>query len=257
MVRSFALAFLAALTINYTSVAQLLTTPDSAHHQAITLHQNKKWKKSDWILPSTLFALGGLIAIDKNANQYFFNKYGVREERNEHFKNFSCHIDNYIQYAPNVAVLALTLSGVKGKNDLPNQLAILVKTQLLLTSIVVPLKIITAEPRPDSSSKNSFPSGHTTEAFAAATFLAKEYGHRSVWYSIGAYTVATGVGALRVLNNRHWISDVIAGAGIGILSTNIVYATHQHKWGKNKKNNLTVSPTYSNKSTGVYVSYKF
>ncbi len=257
MFRSLILSLSAAFIVNFSSLAQVKYTPDSALSASVAKHQNKRWRKSDWIIPSSLFLVGGLIALDKNVNENFFNKYEVREERNEHFKNFSCHIDNYLQYTPNVAVLALSLCGVKGKNDLPNQLAILVKTQLLLTSIVVPLKAITQEPRPDSSSKNSFPSGHTTEAFAAATFLAKEYGHKNIWYSIGAYTVATGVGALRVLNNRHWISDVIAGAGIGILSTNIVYATHQHKWGKNSKNHLTISPTYGNKSTGVYLSYKF
>ncbi|HTJ49908.1 MAG TPA: phosphatase PAP2 family protein, partial [Cyclobacteriaceae bacterium] len=99
------------------------------------------------------------------------------------------------------------------------------------------------------------------QAFAAATFLAKEYGHKNILYSIGAYTVATGVAACRVLNNRHWLSDVIAGAGIGILSTNIVYATHQYKWGKSKKisknNTLSVTPMYGSRATGLYLSYKF
>ena len=51
----------------------------------------------------------------------------------------------------------------------------------------------------------------------------KEYGDRSPWYSISAFTVATATGISRILNNRHWLSDVLAGAGIGILSTELGY----------------------------------
>src|SRR5436189_6401449 len=124
-------------------------------------------------------------------------------------------------------------------------------------AVVYPVKMMSTEARPDTGKKNSFPSGHTAQAFMAATFFSKEYGYRSVWYSIGAYTIATTVGVFRVLNNRHWISDILVGAGIGILSTNIVYATHQYRWGKKKTTYLTFSPTYYNGSIGAYLQAKF
>ncbi|HEY8934166.1 MAG TPA: phosphatase PAP2 family protein [Cyclobacteriaceae bacterium] len=223
--------------------------------------KQKKWKRSEWIVPISLITTGGIIAANKGANEYFFNNHEVREERNNHFKNFSTHADNYLQYAPAAAVFALRLGGIKGKHDIANQTALFIKSELLMTAIVFPTKKIVGEPRPDTGAKNSFPSGHTAQAFAAATFLAKEYGHKNILYSIGAYTVATGVAAFRVLNNRHWLSDVIAGAGVGILSTNIVYATHQYKWGKSKKTarngTLSVTPTYGNRTTGLYLNYKF
>lgn len=58
----------------------------------------------------------------------------------------------------------------------------------------------------------------------AATILHKEYGvTRSPWYSVGGYAIASGVGLMRVLNNRHWISDVMVGAGVGIISTELGY----------------------------------
>lgn len=256
MSQSFVLAFLTAFLINLTSLGQGNFMPDSTY-QTVPKRQYTGWKQCQWVVPTSFFLTGSLIAVNKHVKESLLNKQEVKEERDHHFKHFSCDVDDYMQYSPNVVAIALSLSGVKGRNDLANQLAILIKTQLLLTSIIVPLKAVTREPRPDSNSKNSFPSGHTTEAFAAATFLSREYGHKNIWYSISAYTVATGVGAFRVLNNRHWISDVLAGAGIGILSTNIVYATHQHKWGKNHKAQLTVLPTYSNQSTGMYLSYKF
>lgn len=70
-------------------------------------------------------------------------------------------------------------------------------------------------------SATSFPSYHTTQAFIGATVLAEEYGGRrgGGWIMAGGFTLATATGAMRLLNNRHWSSDVLAGAGIGILST--------------------------------------
>ncbi len=94
-----------------------------------------------------------------------------------------------------------------------------------MAGLVNGIKYTASEERPDGSTSNSFPSGHTATAFMAATILHKEYGlTRSLWYSVGGYTVATGIAAFRVMNNRHWVSDVLTGAGIGILSTELGYA---------------------------------
>ena len=73
--------------------------------------------------------------------------------------------------------------------------------------------------RPDGTSKNSFSSGHTATAFMGAEFLYQEYKDISDWHDITGYIVATGTGMFRMYNNRHWLTDVAAGAGIGILST--------------------------------------
>ncbi len=51
----------------------------------------------------------------------------------------------------------------------------------------------------------------------------KEYGDRYPWLSISSYALATGVGGMRMLNNRHWMSDVLAGAGIGIIAAEFGY----------------------------------
>jgi len=111
-------------------------------------------------------------------------------------------------------------------------------------------------PRPDTGAPDSFPSGHTAQAFAAATFMHKEYGKQNIWYSIGAYSLATGIGAFRIMNNRHWVSDVLVGAGIGIFSTNMAYLTHQNHWGKKKsKHQIMAVPTYGH-GPGVYLSYR-
>ncbi len=117
---------------------------------------------------------------------------------------------------------------------------------VLTAGVVETTKTLTGRERPDGSAKNSFPSGHTATAFSAAEFLHQEFGHHSIWISIGGYTVATMVGASRIFNDRHWLSDVVAGAGIGILSTKAIYWIYpylQKNILKNKKWQITVIPT--------------
>jgi membrane-associated phospholipid phosphatase len=188
-------------------------------------------------------------------NDDVIDRYKIREERNEHVPNFHSTLDNYMMHAPVAIVYGLNMAGVKGKHDFRNRTLLLVKSEAIMAALTFSFKSLTAVSRPDGSNNYSFPSGHTAQAFATATFMAKEYGDKSVWYSIGAYGMATTVGAMRILNNRHWVSDVLAGAGIGILSTNLAYLTHQYKW-KNKNSNVTLLPAYTN-GPGLYFCYNF
>ncbi len=202
-----------------------------------------------------LFTTAGLYSLTDND---ILNRYDIQEERNEWIPKYHNHADDYLQYAPIVAVYGLNALGVKGKNNFGNRTALLIKSELLVGVLTYSLKKITAVPRPDTGQPTSFPSGHTAQAFAAATFMAKEYGQKSIWYSIGAYSVATGIGAMRVMNNRHWMSDVLVGAGIGILSTNLVYLTHQYKWGKRRRLGQTmILPSYDGQTGMLSVIHRF
>lgn len=132
--------------------------------------------------------------------------------------------DNYTQYMPLIGTWALKVSGVEGRSSWKG-LALSNALSLAFMGIATnSMKYSVREMRPDGSTKNSFPSGHTAFAFAAATILHKEYGQtRSPLYSIAGYSLATITGVGRVLNNRHWVSDVLVGAGIGIVSTDLGY----------------------------------
>ena len=201
-----------------------------------------------------LLTAAGLATLDGDND----DNYEVQEERNRYIPNFRNRADDYLQYSPILVVYGLNWLGVEGKNDFANRTAILIKTEVMLGILTFSLKRITAVPRPDTKQLTSFPSGHTAQAFAAATFMAKEYGHKSMWYSVGAYTVATGVGAMRIMNNRHWVSDVLVGAGIGILTTNLVYLTHQYRWGKkNKRGQTSVMPSYDGQTGMVNIIHRF
>jgi membrane-associated phospholipid phosphatase len=179
----------------------------------------------------------------------FIGRADIFEDRNENFSSFRTHLDDYIQYAPIAGVITLNALGVRGQNKFSTQMWLLAKSELLMNAIVYPLKRITAVPRPDTGVPTSFPSGHTAQAFVAATFMHREYGKQNPWYSVLAYGTATSVGVLRMMNNRHWSTDVLMGAGIGILSTNLVYLLHNGK--RIKKTKLFTVPTYQNGNFGL------
>lgn len=152
----------------------------------------------------------------------------TKNELQEDHPLFAAHLDDYTQFAPALAVYALNLAGVKGKNSLLDATGIYLLSTGIMGGTVSILKKGTHRLRPNNSSYNSFPSGHTANSFAAAEFLRQEYKDISPWYGYAGYTVATATGVLRMYNNKHWLSDVVAGAGIGILSTKIAYYVYPH-----------------------------
>lgn len=147
-----------------------------------------------------------------------------RTMRNSYAPNFRYHYDDFLQYAPLAAVIGMKLGGVESRSSWGRMLVSDAFSATLMAVTVNSLKYSINRTRPDGSANNSFPSGHTATAFMAATIMHREYGlTRSPLYSIGGYTVATATAFSRQLNNRHWLSDVLAGAGIGILSTELGY----------------------------------
>ena len=155
------------------------------------------------------------------SQQYVADKfYNLREA---YAPNFHCPADDYIQYAPGVAALIMKACGVQSRSSWGRMMTSDAFSAAIMAAVVNGLKYSVGTLRPDGSTYNSFPSGHTATAFTCAHILHKEFGEVSPWISVGGYTVATFVGVSRILNNRHWISDVLAGAGIGILSTELGY----------------------------------
>lgn len=152
------------------------------------------------------------------------HKTGFRSARFSFQNGFRSEIDNYTQFSPYAVLVGCKLAGYKGRSNWGRLAVSTAFSNIAMATIVNSMKYSVKEMRPDNSTRNSFPSGHTATVFTAATILHKEYGlTRSPWFSIGGYAVATTTGVMRVLNNRHWISDVMAGAGIGILSTELGY----------------------------------
>lgn len=164
-----------------------------------------------------LFIAGIIAKSEKNAFK--------QQTRHSLVTKFKTGIDDYTQFFGPAAVVGLKLAGVEGRSDWPRLLASAGMGYGIMALFVNTIKHTAKEMRPDGSTANSWPSGHTATAFVGATLLHKEYGlTRSPWYSVAGYGVATATGVMRVLNNRHWISDVLSGAGLGILSGELGYA---------------------------------
>lgn len=228
--------------------AQIEATKDSI--------QKKESEKSNFnfkqlIVPTVLMTYG-MIAIESD-----YLKLINTELRNELGESIDEKItlDDFTQYAPALSVYALNNMGVKGKNNLKDRSIILATSYIIMSGTVTSLKSITKVQRPDGSSNNSFPSGHTATAFSGAEFLWQEYKDVNIWYGISGYIVATGTGLFRIYNARHWLSDVAMGAGIGILSTKIAYWISPYIQNKilksNEKVSSVIAPFYNGNQLGL------
>jgi membrane-associated phospholipid phosphatase len=222
--------------------------PDSVNNLNFRYPDEKKGIKP-FIVPALLVTSGTIIHFMDGT------KNAVRNFMQDNFQ-YTGDVDDYAQYAPLVTVYLLNLSGIKSKNNFGNRMAIAVKSFLVNGLITDRLKYWINTERP-TGDMHSFPSGHTSKAFSLAHFMHREFGDRSPWYSVGAYSCASAVGIMRLAKDAHWLSDVLAGAGIGILSTELVYRTHQYKWDNEHIKRLDIFPFQFGKNRGVTLVYTF
>jgi hypothetical protein len=231
-------------------VADTLMVKDTVH--------NLKFNYKQLIIPGVLIGYG-FIGLESDWLKGFNSQ--IRDEVKEDIDN-KITIDDFSQYAPAASVYVLNAMGIKGKNNLKDRSIILATSYLMMSTTVFALKKITHVERPDGTSNNSFPSGHTANAFAGAEFLWQEYKDKSIWYGISGYIVATGTGLFRMYNNRHWLTDIAAGAGIGILSTKAAYWLFPYVKNSifpSKENKVTsmVMPFYNGRQAGAGMVVQF
>lgn len=133
------------------------------------------------------------------------------------------YYEDYLQFLPVFMLLCMRSMNIKSRNTRKQMIVSIVFSLTLMSVTVFPMKEFSHILRPDGIDFLSFPSGHTAMAFTAASLLYKEYGFRSKWICVVAYLPAVMTGIARQLHNRHWTSDVIAGAIIGILAVEVGY----------------------------------
>jgi membrane-associated phospholipid phosphatase len=214
-----------ALLLSQVALAQVPASPDSvaravpvAAGKASWLRRPDLWRMA---VPVTLVALG---YVSRNENVLDELKEEVNEETREHFPHFRTSIDDYSRHLPVWGAYGLYALGMKGERGVVPFTVCYGISHALSTSIVSNLKRVGHTQRPDDAADfSSFPSAHTAEAFMTATLLHEQFGRERPWVSVAGYGVATATGAMRMLNNRHWVTDVLAGAGIGFLSAEIVW----------------------------------
>jgi hypothetical protein len=201
-----------------------LVKADSAHPLPANNEFHRKAKIVCSYTAPILLTTYGIIAI--GPSNTFYDRFDAKRDVQKQFPGFHNTADNYLQFVPAVTVFSLSLCGVKGKHSFCEQVMLYAGSMLVSEGIATGLKYSTHMLRPDGSAHNSFPSGHTTSAFTGAELLNQEYGGTSVLYSVFGYGTASATGFMRLMNNRHWMSDVLVGAGVGMLSTKAVYAIY-------------------------------
>ena len=248
-------------TAEYNSIIREISmTPVSAiTHDTVPSHHRLDWSIPEYqkpfpvqkfILPAAMVAYGfaGMhVAGLKNVNT------GIKEEIWTESPHRPMHADNYLMFVPALAVYGLNAAGIHGEHNFKDRTILLLMSQLFANSAVFALKGQTHVLRPDGSAYNSFPSGHTATAFANAEFMRLEYKDVSPWYGVAGYAAATATGVLRMYNNKHWLNDVVAGAGFGIAGTRLAYWLYpklQHSLFKGSPGTVLM-PSYQNGSFGL------
>jgi len=206
--------------------------------------------------------------------------------RNTAINNVSKYVTNFGGVYEGYTLAALGTYGFVFKNE-KMKTTTLLATQAYVTAAALEsvLKFLSGRTRPsyyppgveakprflgpfsktskDASGKkvySSFPSGHTTVAFAAATVFASEYKNKPI-VPIIAYTAASLIGASRITENKHWTTDVFVGAAVGFLAgKNVVNNYHRFskiKSSEPKKNTISFNLNYSFGHLEPGIIYKF
>ena len=210
-----------------------------------------------YIVPTAMVGYGALslfVPPLKNLN------HSVQHQIVTNNPNFSTHADDYLWIVPTAALYGLNLVGVEGKHNFRDRtLIVLISNGIMEVGSQITKRSV-RELRPDGGDYESFPSGHTASAFTAAEYLYQEYKDVSPWIGYGGYAVAASVGVLRLYNNKHYLGDVIAGAGLGIISTKIAYTVYpfvaRHLF-KNYSYKTVAIPSYTQGYPGFALVHRF
>jgi hypothetical protein len=237
--------------ILFRKMSYQLEIPAFNYSSSIMHSSSLKWK-----IPA--FAIGIGVALKVIPHFREFDRNIAKSVQDNSHSSFP--LDDYLQYAPVTLSFALDAFGIPAKHNLKERLVLSATSYAIMATTVNLLKYTTKVKRPDGSNRHSFPSGHTATAFVGAHLLYKEYKERALWIPLVGYTMAGLTGALRIYNNKHWLSDVVAGAGLGILSVELAYKTLPF-WRRVLKlkshKSFALAPAIQPKSIGVFAALRF
>lgn len=206
------------------------------------------------IIPASLILGGALISgsgLEKNFQKNVRNAVG---------NDFAFGLDDYARYTPIFEMYIADIAGVKSKNHWFDQTKNLTISIVVSDFITFRLKKIINKRRPNGGNDmESFPSGHTSFVFTNAGVLYQEFIDTSPYLAYSGYAIATTTGAFRIMNNAHWLGDVLVSAGIGIVVTELVYLFDPIiKWNPFKKTTgVAFFPKIDNNQYGFYFSKNF
>jgi membrane-associated phospholipid phosphatase len=170
-------------------------------------------------------------------------------------------LDEVMAVTPGLITLTCSFAGLPATHNTYTRFLIAVKAGVLGMGLTYALKYATRVNRPDGSDSHSFPSAHTEIAFLGATMADLEFRDVSIAIPISAYTIAAFTGAMRIEHNKHWVSDVLGGAAIGMASVWVVNAIQTDRpnpsWMPSFLNRATVTPFYTTRTAGLSMLVSF
>lgn len=141
---------------------------------------------------------------------------------------FRSRADDWLQWAPSATVYVLDGAGVKLKHRFRDHLLLDAGSILVTGGAGFVMRKLSERIEGFGIVDTQFPSGHTANAFRGAELLRQELAGRHPALRWSGYLVAGAVAASRLLQGEHHLSEVVAGAGLGMLSTRLTYALHHH-----------------------------
>ena len=189
------------------------TTEQPAYHQS-------SLKPAGLILPGSLLLYGclkpvinGIPRLDDHINTTVQQRY----------PGFHGNAADYLMWAPSASVYAMDAFHVKTAHSFREHLILEAGSILITGGIGYGMRLISLHIDVYKTNNTKFPSGHTANAFRGAEIVHQELKKVHPLLSYSGYVVATGVGMLRIYGKEHLLSEVLAGAGLGILSTKLTY----------------------------------
>ncbi len=177
-----------------------------------------KFHSGGLVVPAVLIGTG---VLGSQIDAFKEIDFGLRGDMHHFHPGFV--LEDVVQYAPVGAMYALKLSGVRSFHSYLDMTVLTVSSYCFTASSVWVLKQVVDEARPNGKDFDSFPSGHSAVAFMGAELLRLEYKDASKWIGYAGYAAAVYTSLARIKHSEHWLPDVLAGAGIGILGTRAAY----------------------------------
>ena len=218
------------------------------------------WNTSDWVKASlVLGTTGAFFALDNDIRKLVQDN---RSSTTDDLANIFEPFGNGAYTFP--GLVAFYLYGRFFENERAERAALLsVESFAVAGLFTFALKFSTGRTRPGSANSSgewsgpnfddvSFPSGHTSSAFAIATVIASEY-EEHPWVPPVAYGLAALTGLTRLNDNKHWASDVFFGGALGYLVSKTILKLHSDKKGRH----YTIYPRVSKAETGLEFVYRF
>ncbi len=218
----FILTVLFLMLFSLSSFAQDSANVSRSAFDSIHPKENKQHylKAPALIIPATFIIYGSLKPVINDISK-LDNR--IMSHVQEKYPAFHLNVADYLMWAPSASVYAMDALNVKTAHNFKQHLLLDAGSIVVTGALGFGMRIISRNIKSFNTDNTEFPSGHTANAFRGAEILHQELKQTNNLLSYSGYVVATAVGAFRIYGKEHYLSQVVAGAGLGILSTKLTY----------------------------------